>query len=66
MSFKFWLRGPADDPRVEVVGEHAFYWDSAHFSRRKDRSLMREMLTEEDSRRFQIAEGVWHFPGRPP
>jgi hypothetical protein len=41
MGFKTWLRGPADDPRVEVIGEHAWYWDSTHYSQRKNRSVMR-------------------------
>jgi hypothetical protein len=66
MSFKFWLRGPADDPQVEIVGEHAYYWSSSHFSERRDRSVMRELLGEEGSRRFQISEGRWLLPGPPP
>ncbi len=66
MGFKFWLRGPADDPRVEVVGEDAFYRDSGHDSEREDRSLIRELLSKEDSERLQVADGVWVLPGRLP
>jgi hypothetical protein len=66
MGFKIWLRGPADDPQVEVVGEHAWYWDSGHYSQRKNRSIMRELHTREESEQLQIADGVWFLPGRLP
>lgn len=66
MSFKFWLRGPADDPQVEVIGEHSWYWQSSHYSERRDRSIMRELMTEEESERLQMEPGRWFLPGTPP
>lgn len=66
MNFKFWLRGPADDPQVELIGEHGWYWHSGHFSQRADRSIMAEMLTPDEVRRLEASEGRWLLPGPPP
>lgn len=62
MSFKIWLRGPADDPQVEVIGEHAWWLEGSH----RNRSVMSELLTEEENERLQVGEGRWLLPGTPP
>ena len=66
MSFKFWLRGPADDPQVEIIGHWNGYWRSGHFSQRPERSIMRELLGEEQARDLEVREGFWLLPGTPP
>lgn len=59
MRFKTWLRGPAEDPQVELIGEDGRPW-------RAERSIMRELLTPEEARHLEIAEGRWFLPGTPP
>jgi len=66
MQFKFWLRGPADDPRVELIGEEGWYWRSGHFSQREERSVMAELLTAQEVKNLQLQPGRWLLPGTPP
>jgi hypothetical protein len=66
VKFKFWLRGPADDPRVELIGEEACYWRSGHLSQRPERSIMAELLTAQESEDLQVEPGLWLLPGPPP
>lgn len=63
---KFWLRGPADNPQVEVVGEYAESGSRDRDSERPDRSVLRELLTEDEAQRFRVTDGVWYLPGGPP
>lgn len=66
MKFKFWLRGPADDPRVELIGEEACYWRSDHIRQRPGRSIMAELLTAQEAADLQVEPGLWLLPGPPP
>jgi len=66
MRFKTWLRGPAEDPEVELIGEWSWYWRSGHYSQRAERSIMAELLTPEEVRHLEVAEGRWYLPGPPP
>jgi len=63
MRFKTWLRGPGPDglPVVELIGDADFEADRPHW---EHRSLMAELLTEEERRHLEISEGRWHLPGR--
>ena len=65
-KIKFWLRGPADDPHVEIVGHWNAYWRSGHFSQRTERSIMAELLTAEEAAALQVEPGRWFLPGTPP
>jgi len=66
MRFKIWLRGPANSPRAEVIGDWGWYWRSAHYNQREERSLMAELLTPEQVEQCQLREGWWFLPGAPP
>lgn len=66
MRFKMWLRGPADNPEVEVIGEHTYYWRSGHWRGPQERSVMAELLTPDEIRHLEISEGRWFLPGPPP
>jgi len=63
-----WLRGPADDPRVELIGDDGWYRPSGHdeFSQREERSLMAELLSPKEAKKLQIAPGRWLLRGTPP
>ena len=63
MRFKTWLRA---DEQVELIGSEGWYWRSGHFSQRAERSVMAELLTPEEVRHLEVAEGRWHLPGPPP
>ena len=64
MRFKIWLRGPSDGPRVELIAEYG--WHSGHLRQRKERSIMAELHSLEESDAVQVSEGVWLFLGTPP
>ena len=63
MRFKTWLRA---DKQVELIGEWGWYWRSGHWKQRQPRSIMAELLTPEEVRHLEVAEGRWHLPGPPP
>ncbi|MEV6596967.1 hypothetical protein AB0M36_08910 [Actinoplanes sp. NPDC051346] len=52
MGFKFWLRGPADDPQVEIIGPDGWYWRSGHFRQRRERS---DLPAEDESGRDDLS-----------
>ncbi|ROP32824.1 hypothetical protein EDD30_5773 [Couchioplanes caeruleus] len=66
MRFKMWLRNPGSDPQVEIIGDSAWYWRSGHFSQRIERSVMAELLSEDEVQRLQLQPGRWLLPGIPP
>ena len=66
MKFKIWLRGPADDPRVELIGDQEWYRRPAHFRQREERSVMAELLTPQEAKDLQFEPGRWFLPGNPP
>jgi hypothetical protein len=66
MKFKIWLRGPADHPRIEIIGAEDWYRHTAHFSQREQRSVMAELLTPQEAEDLQISPGRWLLPGTPP
>jgi hypothetical protein len=66
VKFKIWLRGPADDPRVELIGDEEWQRRSGHFSQREERSVMAELLTPQEVKDLQIQHGRWFLPGTPP
>ncbi|MFI5494614.1 hypothetical protein [Actinoplanes sp. NPDC051859] len=66
LRFKMWLRGPADAPRVEFIGAAGWYWQSGHFSQRPERSIMAELLTDDQVRMLRDSNGRWSLPGTPP
>ena len=66
---KRWLRGPdaQGEPVVELISGEDWYGRSGHGGRRQERrSLLAEMLSDDDIRRFRVADGVWYLPGYPP
>lgn len=65
-GFTFWLRGPADNPWVEVVGHRDGSGQPADFSERAQRSIMRELLGHDGSQSLDVADGRWLLPGAPP
>lgn len=66
MKVKMWLRGPADNPRVELIGGWGWYWRSGHYSQREERSLMAELLTAREVEELHPENGRWLLPGTPP
>lgn len=64
-GFKFWLRGPADNPQVEIVA-HRDGGSSRNAPQRAERSIMRELLGDEVSHDLEVTEGRWLLPGFPP
>lgn len=67
---KTWLRTGG---QVEIIGNEGWYWRSGHFSQRPERvmfpgrrSVIRELLTEEEADLFELSPGVWLLPGTPP
>jgi len=65
---KIWLRGPANDPRVELIGDDGWYRPTDHdeSSQSEERSLMAELLTTQETKNLQSAPGRWLLPGTPP
>jgi hypothetical protein len=66
VRFKIWLRGPADAPRIELIGDEEWYRHSGPFSRHEGRSVMAELLAPQDAKDLQFAPGQWLLPGTPP
>jgi hypothetical protein len=66
MKIKFWLRGPADNPQVEIVGHWHGDRRPGHFSQRPERSIMAELLTAQEAAALQVEPGRWLLPGTPP
>jgi hypothetical protein len=63
MRFKGWLRA---DEQVEIIGPDGWYFRSGHWQQREERSVMAELLSEDEVRHLEIAEGRWFLPGTPP
>ncbi|GAB1691362.1 hypothetical protein [Krasilnikovia sp. M28-CT-15] len=62
MRIKLWLRGPADDPQVEIVAE----FDGRAPGRpaaRAGRSILTEALPHDGTSRRPVADGWWFLPG---
>ncbi|WP_170047626.1 hypothetical protein [Couchioplanes caeruleus] len=51
---------------MEIIGDSAWYWRSGHFSQRIERSVMAELLSEDEVQRLQLQPGRWLLPGIPP
>lgn len=66
MRLRFWLRGPSDDPQVELISDYAWYWRTADFGQRGERSVMAELTTSEEVARLEIHPGHWYMPGSLP
>jgi hypothetical protein len=66
MRFKIWLRGPADNPRVEMIGDKGWDQRSDDTTQRGERSLMAELLTLQEAENLQTGSGRWLLPGTPP
>jgi len=53
--------------REEIARAWGSFWEGSspeHVER--ERSIMRELLTPEEVRHLEVAEGRWHLPGPPP
>jgi len=64
VQFKFWLRGPVDNPQVELIGDQR--WHAGYIGKRAERSVMAELLTPQDIKQLRDEHGRWHLPGAPP
>ncbi|WP_412746279.1 hypothetical protein [Krasilnikovia sp. MM14-A1004] len=60
MRIRLWLRGPGDDPRVEIVTE---FDEWAPERRDARRSVLTEALPLDGTSRRPVADGWWFLPG---
>ncbi|RZU48550.1 hypothetical protein EV385_0267 [Krasilnikovia cinnamomea] len=61
MRIKLWLRGPGDDPRVEIVTEFEG-WEPEYLAARAHRSVLAEALPQDGTSRRPVADGWWFLP----
>jgi hypothetical protein len=64
-GMRWWEIGEARDEDGDQLSQMGHLPDRKHVSG-PERSVMRELLGDEEADRYEIAAGRWYLPGTPP